>query len=436
VWVLIDGVGDVEVPGLGYRTPLEAARTPALDALARVGRCGLQDTAEPGLACGSDTAHLELLGYPPQQYYRGRGAFESMGAGIEMGPGDIAFKCNFATLDPTTGVVTSRRCDRDFTREGPVLCAALDGMSLPSFPEHTVAVQYATEHRCGVCIRGPGLTDAVSGTDPLKDNLPLLRCTPTDASPEASHTAAVVEELSRVMQEVLSSHPINASRAAQDKPVANVVLLRGCGVRLSAPTFLERHGLRAFMIAPTRCILGIGMSAGIEPIHVPGATGDYHTRLDKKAEALAQHILSGRYDLGFCHIKAVDDCGHDRNVEGRVAWVEKLDAFVGQVLTLLAGIADDCVMVVGGDHSTPVLFGDHSHEPVPFVMARLDQALAAYREQGVQSAPQDSTGSAAGLGESLPYRPGFHEKACAAGALGRFLGGEVMAIIKEGAGYA
>lgn len=123
-----------------------------------------------------------------------------------------------------------------------------------------------------------------------------MQCTPTDASPEASHTAAVVEELSRVMQEVLSSHPINASRAAQDKPVANVVLLRGCGVRLSAPTFLERHGLRAFMIAPTRCILGIGMSAGIEPIHVPGATGDYHTRLDKKAEArlLAAHMRACR----------------------------------------------------------------------------------------------------------------------------------------------
>jgi 2,3-diphosphopglycerate-independent phosphoglycerate mutase len=140
-FVLIDGLGDVSLPRLGYKTPLQAAKLPNLDGIASAGVNGLMDPVEVGLACGSDTAHLSLLGYDPRVYYRGRGAFESMGAGLAMSPGDIAFKSNFATLDEETGIVTSRRADRHFEEEGPILCAALDGMKLPSFPQYEVRVR-------------------------------------------------------------------------------------------------------------------------------------------------------------------------------------------------------------------------------------------------------------------------------------------------------
>lgn len=118
VLLLVDGLGDVSVPSLRDRTPLQAARTPALDALAAAGCSGLLDPVAPGLACGSDTAHLSLLGYDPRRCYRGRGAFESMGAGLEMAAGDVAFKCNFAVVDAQTRVVTSRRADRQFEEHG------------------------------------------------------------------------------------------------------------------------------------------------------------------------------------------------------------------------------------------------------------------------------------------------------------------------------
>lgn len=159
------------------------------------------DPVEPGLACGSDTAHLSILGYNPRQCYRGRGSFEAMGAGLEMELGDVAFKCNFASLEepivgPDAGrqesetrtlgekhkersgihegtLVKKRRVDRNFPTWGIPLCDYLNGLRLPSFPQVQVAVSYATEHRCGVRLRGPGLTDQISGTDPLKDNLPL-----------------------------------------------------------------------------------------------------------------------------------------------------------------------------------------------------------------------------------------------------------------------
>eukprot|EP00798_Chlamydomonas_sp_ICE-L_P006637 gene6637-3294_t len=139
--LVIDGVGDVAIPSFQDRTPLEVAHTPTLDAIAAAGLNGLMDPVEPGLACGSDTAHMSIFGYDPRSFYCGRGAFESMGAGIKMAPGDIAFKCNFATLDPSSGLVTKRRADRKFKHMGPTLCAALDGLSLPSFPEHTVVVR-------------------------------------------------------------------------------------------------------------------------------------------------------------------------------------------------------------------------------------------------------------------------------------------------------
>lgn len=163
--VLIDGLGDVSIPCLGNQTPLAYATTPNLDSLAANGVCGLMDPVQVGLACGSDTAHLSIFGYDPRVYYRGRGAFETMGSGLYMEVGDIAFKCNFAVYDPTSGIVQTRRADREFGKWGRSLCDYLnEHIQLARFPKHRVTFQYATEHRCGVRIRGPGLSDEIGDT--------------------------------------------------------------------------------------------------------------------------------------------------------------------------------------------------------------------------------------------------------------------------------
>ncbi|KAF2299478.1 hypothetical protein GH714_032103 [Hevea brasiliensis] len=289
-FVLIDGLGDVSLPRFGYNTPLQTANVPNLDAVASAGVNGLMDPVEVGLACGSDTAHLSLLGYDPRVYYKGRGAFESMGAGLAMSPGDIAFKSNFATFDEKTGIVTSRRADRHFEEEGPILCAALDRMKLPSYPEYEVRVRYATEHRCGVVVKGPRLSGNISGTDPLKDNRLLLQAEALDDTDEAIHTAAVVNELSREMSRILVSHPLNAKRSAEGKKMANVVLLRGCGIRIEVPSFEKKHGLCPSMVAPTKIIAGLGLSLDIDILEAPGATGDYRTLLTSKVTAIAKAL--------------------------------------------------------------------------------------------------------------------------------------------------
>ncbi|KCV70076.1 hypothetical protein H696_03538 [Fonticula alba] len=431
VWVLIDGVGDLPVASLGDRTCLQAADKPNLDCLARHGLNGLIDPVEAGLACGSDTAHLNLLGYNPRVWYRGRGAFESMGAGLDMAPGDIAFKSNFAIRDLSTGIVTSRRADRNFEEAGPILCQALDGVVLPDFPDIRVRVRYATEHRCGVVLSGPGLSDAISGTDPLRDNLPLVKCRPLDGSRSAEYTSKVIAQLSDEFTCILSAHPHNRLRAEQGLPAANCVLLRGCGVRLDLPalgTTFDTPGkptiagapIRGFAIAPTCIIAGIGINVGLDVIPVAGATGDYHSDYSAKCQAVLDNIARPEYSLAFMHVKGIDDSGHDFNVSMRIALLERLDHALGKLIAGLQKLEaerpnEKYFVVVTGDHSTPVMYGDHTAEPVPVAVT----PVAGLPASGSSPCPDT-------LWDGVCR---FDEVSAGQGVLGRFPGRELLPFV-------
>ncbi|TMW68629.1 hypothetical protein Poli38472_006097 [Pythium oligandrum] len=426
VFVLIDGLADVSLKQLGNKTTLEAANTPAMDAIARGGLSGLLDPVAPGYACGSDTAHMSIFGYDPFIHYRGRGSFEAMGAGLHMDKGDVAFKCNFATVkknDSGELIVERRRVDRNFPEWGIDLCSFLNGVHVPECPEIHVATKYATEHRCGIVFKGKGLCDRISGSDPLKDNLPLLRSKPLDDSPEAAYSSKVLNEVSDTIHRELRTHPINVEREKQNLPPANVVLLRGPGERIDVSTFQEVHGMKPFMIAPTCIIAGLGMSLGIELLKVPGATGDYHTNLLNKAEAALQKFETDpTYEFCFLHIKAVDDAGHDKDVAKKIHFIEKADEMLGQ---LLRGIETrlpnhEVSVILTGDHTTPVLYGDHSFEPVPFAITRAGAALKVLEDKPLPPA--------SALTDQVET---FSELAVLHGALGRFSGDQVMKIVKN-----
>jgi len=362
---------------------------------------GLLDPVEPGLACGSDTAHMSLFGYDPRTLYRGRGAFESMGAGMDMIPGDIAFKSNFAVLDEESGIVVQRRADRQFEEEGPVLCEHLDGTVIPGFGgKYTILARYATEHRCGVVIRGPGLTDSIEGTDPLKDGLPLQRAKAKDPTcKSAVLTANVVNAASDCIRDLLKRHEVNIERRKQGKPEANVVLLRGCGCRLDLEAFDAKHGTKSCMVAPTKMIAGLGMCLGMALLNVEGVTGDYKSLFHEKARAISEAMVHGGFDFGFLHVKAVDDAGHDRNIELKIKCIEVVDGMVGQLVRRLYESGEDAVLAISGDHSTPVEFGDHSHEPVPFCMSRINEIVNCMGgEDALKCVPL----------EKLPYPESLH----------------------------
>lgn len=378
------------------------------------------DPVEPGLACGSDTAHMSLFGYDPRHLYRGRGAFESMGAGMEMLPGDIAFKSNFAVLDENTRVVLKRRADRCFEKEGPLLCKDLNDLTVPGFEgKYKIFVRYATEHRCGVVIRGPGLSDQIQGTDPLKDNLPLIQSEAFDSSDaSAVLTAHVVNAASDHFRSILRQHPINKEREKQGKCAANVILLRGCGSRIFLDDFRKKHGFqKACMVAPTKIIAGVGMSIGMTVLNVPGATGDYKSNFTKKAEAICAAIKEDKYDFGFLHVKAVDDASHDADTLLKISCIEVVDAMIGQLIRMLHDHGIDAVIGVTGDHSTPVEYGDHSHEPVPFTMSSVSRIVHALGGQdAVQAIPLETLPSPLDLKASFDclytYTSPFSWKKC------------------------
>lgn len=414
LFVLIDGLGEVACEEFAGLTYLQAANLPTFNAIASSGISGMLDPVETGLACGSDTAHMSIFGYDPLRNYLGRGSFESLGAGIEMTYDDIAFKCNFSTLLPETGIVTRRRVDRDFPDWGLPLCEALNNKPVPGFEDCLVTVLHATEHRCGVRVRGKGLSCLITDTDPLKDNLPLLRVQPTSDAPEAIYTAKVVNALSDWIHEVLSQHPINKQREQQGLPPANIVLLRGCGAKLRVPSFQQKHGLRAFFIAPTAIIAGLGMTVDAEVVKVPGTTGDIHSDFGAKFQRGAELLNSNKYDFGFVHVKAVDDLAHDRETHKRLSLIQRLDAHLA---ACLACLEVPTLVIVTGDHTTTVHIGDHTFEPVPFSMCLLE----AYRKR--------RNGETIEPGLFRDSVQVFNEVECAKGALGRFPGSEVMPLV-------
>ena len=424
VFVILDGLGDTthEAPDGRKGTCLELAKRTTLDALAKCGTVGLNDSVSPGLPCGSDTAHLSLFGYPPFTYYNGRGAFEALGGGMDMEPGSIAFKSNFSTMYGE--LVKYRRCDRHFETEGPILCKYLDGIKIPEFPEVQVSVVYATEHRCAVKIMAPGLSDKIAGTDPIHDDKLLIKSTPLVDTPEAIYTAKVVNALSDTFRKALMEHPINKERIEQGKEPANVILLRGPGMRLNVQPFNERHNIRAFMIAPTAIIAGLGISIGLPIIKVEGATGDMDSNFDAKAVACAKELGSDKYDMGIIHMKGIDDAAHDGKYMKKVELIERADNALHLLIEKLSQLElendERYIIAVTADHSTSSTWKDHTFEPVPFAIADVStvaQELGLKHKEIQQRYVQNDSVSI------------FTEEAASKGSLGRFCGAKMMDLL-------
>lgn len=416
-FLLIDGVGDCQNKELDGKTPLEAANHPTLDKLARNGYTGLYDPVSPGLACGTDTAHFSIHGYDPLVYYKGRGALEAMGQGMELGPTDVAFKSNFAVIDDKTNIVTSRRADREFTKEGPILCQALDGLKIPGFEGAYIRVRYATEHRCTVALTSPHLTDAVTGTDPLVDEKPLCVSRPLDPENEdAVYTAKLINATSDAIREVLRTHPLNIEREKEGKPAANLVLLRGPSSAGVIPKYIDKNGMSEEAIVPTGIVRGVMTQLGIKLDDLPiGATGDEHSDLKNKIFESAKHAAEpGSSDIIFCHVKAADDAGHDGRPKDKAKHIEQCDLGLSNAVQVLSKIPGGCCVVVTGDHSTPCNFFDHSDEPVPFLIS----AIGYDKDSLFKEAPNNSSQR-------------FTEAECAKGQLGRFRGEHIVHILKH-----
>lgn len=376
MYVLLDGAGDRPDPRLGFRTPLEAARTPNLDLLASRGSMGLVYTVGKGIAPESDVAVLHMLGYRLSDDYPGRGVIEAVGADVDFRDGDLALRANFATVDDDLRII-DRRAGRDLSdAEARELTRALnEGVRLR--PPAEVVFKHTVGHRLVVRIRMPGvrLSANITNTDPAyrrvsgmgvaaqePQAMRVERAVPLDESEEARMAAELVNEVTEEAIRILRSHPINANRAASGRLPANAILMRDAGSRLPRlPGLEELHGIRMAAIADMPVEVGIARLLGMEVLRSEDRL-DYAWKASRALELL--RTLDGVY----VHLKGPDEPGHDGMPDLKVRSIELIDeGFFGPLLRGLD--LENTVVVVSADHATPCQLKSHSDDPVPLLVS-------------------------------------------------------------------
>ena len=391
--ILGDGMADYPVARLGGRTPLEAARKPHIDRLAREGRCGLLQTIAPGMPTGSETANLAVLGYDPSQVLQGRGVLEAASMGVDIRGDDMAMRCNLLCLFED-GRIKNHSAGHISSEESNEILRTLQ----------TEIGSDKLRFYTGVSYRhlfvGKGL-------DPRLECLPphdhpgeaaeglLIRA----RVPEAEPTAALLNDLTRRSWKILQDHPVNQRRRAAGKDPANSIWLWSPGRRPKMWTYQERFGVSGAVISAVDLIRGIGVYAGLEVIKVTGATGLYDTNYEGKADACLEAI--SRRDFCYVHVEAPDEAGHDGKLELKIRTIEDLDArLVGRILEGIQPRGGEVTVAILPDHPTPVEQRIHVRDAVPFAIRDPRQPADAVQQ--------------------------FDERSCAHGSFGRLEGDQFI----------
>ena len=355
ILLVADGLGDRPIKSLGGKTPLEVAKIPNIDKFAAESECGLLDTIGTGVRAGSDTAHISLLGYDPYVYYTGRGPFEAAGIGMDVIEGDVAFRCNFSTVDENM-VITDRRAGR-ITEGTDQLAAAVNGMKVDDME---ILFKESVAHRGALIIRGKNLGANITDTDPHEVGKQVLVCKAVDPNDEASaRTAKAVNAFVNKSYELLKDHPVNKARIEAGLNPANIILPRGGGVGPSMENFEKKYGIKGACVSETGLINGVAKYVGMTIVDTPEATGGY----DTDCIAMAKNIVKALEDHDFVlsNVKATDVAGHDNNPQGKIDMLAKIDEMIKY---LMENVSEDTYIIFTADHSTPCELMDHSGDPV------------------------------------------------------------------------
>jgi 2,3-bisphosphoglycerate-independent phosphoglycerate mutase len=365
VIVIGDGMADRQLKELNHLTPLEIAEPKNMDRVASLGVSGLLYALSPGVAPGSDVATLAILGYDPYKVYTGRGGLEAVGAGIELRDGDVAFRCDFATVNEDL-VVIDERAGR--VREGiPELAAQIRDLRLKLASDVEIMFKQTLGFKGVLVLRGEGLSPNVSAHKP-KLGLRADFIRPLDDSKEAKRTADILNEFIRASYSVLNDHPVNQERRFRGKPPANVLIPWGSGTRPNLAPLQERYGLRGACVAAVSLIKGICRLSGMDVIDVLGATGEIDTDTMAKASAALEALKD--HDLVLVHVEGSDEASHDGDLLGKVSIIKKIDLMVGAILEKV-DLEETCIVLLA-DHATPVKLKKHVADPTPITIAGLD----------------------------------------------------------------
>ena len=360
--VVLDGVGDIATREQGYLTPLEAAVTPNLDALAKDSAQGRMIPVAPGITPGSGPGHLALFGYDPLEYQVGRGVIEALGLGLELRAGDVAARANFCTLDEK-GIVTDRRAGRIETKVCEELCALLSG-KVKKVGDAQVIIKPGKGHRFVVVFRGKGLEGPLTDADPHREGSPIPKVTAVNAkSAKAKKAAKLVADFYKAALPII----------AKKKP-ANGFLMRGIAHQPHIPSFEARYGLRAACIAVYPMYKGLAQLVGMTKLEGPQTIAEQFERY------LAEYE---NYDYFFIHYKYTDMSGEDGNFEAKKNSIGEFDAALPVLLRKRPQ-----VLAITGDHSTPCAIKGHSWHPQPVLLNSAysgSDKLSRFTETGANS---------------------------------------------------
>ncbi len=393
--IILDGLGDRPGAALDGKTPLEAARTPNLNALAGAGQWGLVEPVPDGHDAHTHLGVGLLFGLRPDEAASlSRGPIEAAGLGWKLDPGDLLMRANFATLETgSDGVrILDRRAGR-IERGTDELSRVLQDLDLGDGVRATF--KSTEQHRGVLRLAGPGLSDRISETDPGNVRLPasLPACRPLDGDAAAAHTAKLVNRFTAHAYDLLKDHPVNVARTRAGELPATGVICRGAGFMPGPLHTAANAGLRVAVVAGCSTVIGITRLLGFTAVRNPRFTADLHTDLDAKIGSALQTLAD--HDLAYVHVKAPDICAHDRQPLAKQALLERVDRAIAPLLD------EDLVIGVCADHGTDSNTGWHVDDPVP--------GLLCERRPGEGD-----------------ERPNFGEQACLHGPMGRLDGEQFL----------
>ena len=371
--VLGDGMSDEPIEALGGKTPLEAANTPAMDALASGGILGMVQNVPAGMSPGSEVANLSVMGYDPLTDFTGRSPLEALSVGVEMEPDDIVFRCNLVTLTEPEPYAEKTILDHSSgeiaTADADVLMEAIrENFNSEEFQFYT-----GTSYR-HIMVWKHG---RLARLEPPHDHL-------TQVIGPYLPQESVLREFMEKSFDILNHHPLNEQRVAEGKHKGNSLWYWGAGTRPSLRSFQEKTGLKGAMVSAVDLLKGIAVGAGMQVCQVEGATGSIDTNWEGKAQAAIDALLKDGCDFVYIHVEAPDEMAHQGLAEEKVKSIEYLDSRVlALVWKAVKEAGEECRILVLPDHPNLLRLRTHTGDPVPYVLydsARERKTVAHYSE--------------------------------------------------------
>lgn len=357
--ILGDGMADEPLEVLGNKTPLEVADKPGMDALAKKSEIGLTCMVPEGMAPGSDTANLSVMGYDPKIYYTGRSPLEALSIGVDMEDTDVSLRCNIVTLSEEEESYEERHVidhssSEISTEDAAVLLEALkEGLQKDGYEFYV-----GTSYRHLLVWKNGEVVELTPPHDILTQR--IGEYLPKDE---------VLRDMMKKSYDILVNHPINIKRKEMGLNPANSAWFWGAGTRPALQSFAEKTGKRGAMISAVDLLKGIAVGSDMDNIIVEGANGGLHTNYTGKMQAAADALLKEAYDFVYIHVEAPDEMGHQGLVNEKIQAIENIDKYiVGPLVEIMEQSGEAYRMLILPDHPTPIRVRTHTSGPIPYLL--------------------------------------------------------------------